>query len=205
MRTWITPVYEDLNIITVVRARLVPNIHRWSILMDDPSSFTTSGGMYTIESLHDNLNLDALMFSNSYPSAPLLEVPVVHCAAQTAARGAFKTPHPVPRGYRYYHTRLDKFWGPFRVVNLEHCLLTPGSAFETGCRSPTIESPSSFPGPAPYSECPLLFVDCRSPLPSCSNMINTVCISPCRKPNVRSSIPFLREHRGLPVSHRVDW
>ena len=198
MRTWITPVYEDLNTITVVRARLVPNIHRWSILMDDPSSFTTSGGMYTIESLHDNLNLDALMFSNSYPSAPLLEVPVVHCAAQTAARGAFKTPHPVPQGLLLLSHSFGQILGPFpcckpRALPIDTVASgpTPGSAFATGYRSPTIEPPSSFPGPAPYSECPLLFVDCRSPLLSCSNMINTVCISPCRKPNVRSSIPFL--------------
>ena len=200
LRTWITPICEDLD--KVARARLVSNILD---LMDGPSSFTTSGGMYTIESLHYSLDLDVLKFISVCTAFG--GFPGVHCAAQTAVRGAFQTSHPVPRGdCRYYHARFDKLWGHLRVVNLEYCLLTPGSAFATGYRSPTIEPPSSFPGrpPPQNAHCCSRIVDHPIPLFLVLTLDQYRLQISLPKPNVRSSIPFLRERRGLPVSHRID-
>ena len=124
--------------------------------MDDPSSFTTSGGMYTIESLHDNLNLDALMFSNSYPSAPLLEVPVVHCAAQTAARGAFKTPHPVPQGLLLLSHSFGQILGPFPCCKPRALPIDTGLSIRDWLSIPDNRITIFIPRPSPLFRMPIV-------------------------------------------------
>ena len=132
------------------------------------------------------------MFSNSYPSAPLLEAPQLYIALRRQPFAELSG-HPAPQGdCRYiYHARLDKLWDPLRVVNLEHCLLTPLPLDRHRAQRSRLvidprQSNHHLHSPAgPLLRMPIVVHGLSitaSPPSLFKHSINTVCISPCSNP-----------------------
>ena len=165
--------------------------------------------MYTIESLHHSLNFDVLGFTSIYTTFG--GFPIVYCVVQTAVRGAFRTPCPT-RGLPLYISRpFGQTLGPFtcckpRALPIDTVASgpTPGSAFATGYRSPTIEPPSSFPGrpPPQNAHCCSRIVDRRIP-PFLVQTLDQYCLHISR-PHQFNGISQDRRRSQEPCDHLYD-